>query len=355
MLKHPQYKLFAKTFLLNQLHHLVPLINMILICIIISTFVTIRVSFGFALLPVQQIRVDPNAIQPRNPHWQAEGCSVCHQGKQETISPIAQIEVDTICISCHNNRYAHSEVHPVGRNMVPSDRFTRPSDWPLINDKLGCLTCHDVKKACDSSLKRPLANPIFLRERLTGNKQKFCQNCHLPASFDKFIPHIMISGSNETINLSEKKDIDESVCLFCHTELLDRNTLKRTGEPHLRSPQEVLCQICHRMYRTISNHEHNGIPIPPEMQVYMYARELLGPTVKIDNQYLARLAESDVKSSRMASDSEGKITCSTCHNPHQENVFPRESVLANETMWLIGPSRIKSPSTGKSICINCHS
>ena len=325
----------------------------------ISAMISLLIVYNYSPListaiESHQQKTDPNQIPAENPHWQKDGCPSCHKMDQDTTLPIAPDQVDLVCLSCHNGDNARSEVHPIQRTLPETDLFTKPENWPLNDGKLGCLTCHDVKQACDQSLNRPLINPLFLRDRWQGNQQQFCQNCHVSSIVNKFVPHIMISGSNDIINMSEDNDIDEPVCLLCHLELPDRNSLKRSGNPKLRSSQDVLCKTCHQMHRTLFNPGHMTVTISPETQAYMYAREILGPTSQISNIYLNRLKESAAQPTRLVPDSQGNMTCTTCHNPHQENVFPPDSVLAFQPMWLIGPSRIKSPSTNNKICVYCH-
>ncbi len=317
--------------------------------------------FGYNYAPLvsaaiesHQRKTDPNQVSVINPHWQQDGCPSCHKMDAETTIPIAPDQVDLVCLSCHNGTKARSKVHPIHRILPDTYLFTKPADWPLIDGKLGCLTCHDVKKTCDKSLNRPLVNPLFLRDRWAGNQQKFCQNCHTASIVNISVPHIMISGSNDIINMSEKNEIEEPVCLLCHLELLDRHALKRSGDPKLRSSQDVLCNTCHQMSRTLFNPGHMTVKISPETQAYMYAREILGPNVQVDTMYLGRLKESNAQPRRMVPDRQGNMTCTTCHNPHQEKVFAPDSEMAFQPMWLIGPSRVKSLSTTNQICIYCH-
>ena len=97
-----------------------------------------------------------------------------------------------------------------------------------------------------------------------------------------------------------------------------------------------------------------GLEIPENMQAYIYARELLGPTVKINSKFLARLKAAGAKPTRRVPDVKGRMTCSTCHNQHQEDVFPPDSDLAQSAIRLVGPQKIKSPSTSKEMCNTCH-
>lgn len=298
--------------------------------------------------------MEPNKPETSNPHWQSDGCNICHISGPKGLLPTKINEIDSMCLACHNGHDAASEAHPIGRTLRSDSEFSRPENWPLVDGKLGCVTCHNIKLACDPAKKRPLSNREFLRDRWVGSKKKFCQNCHQARSFNKLIPHIMISGSRDLIHLGEQNKIDESACLFCHNELPDRTTRIRTGRPQLRSPQKILCQICHRMHKTFYDPGHMGALISSEMQVYMYARELLGGTVLPDHLLLERLARSGAKPTQMVPDSQGKITCTTCHNPHQENVFSSDSELSHNPMWLVGPQKMVSSSSSKETCIDCH-
>jgi len=219
-------------------------------------------AFIFAPLQIQKNPIDPNQSAVTSPHWRPAGCRQCHNSDQPDLNPILPEKIDPICLSCHNSVQAPAEVHPVGRIPPLSDNMNISADWPLIDGKLGCLTCHDIYQACDRAKTRPLINPMFLRDRWDRNQQQFCQNCHRAAPGKQFIPHIMITGSDDIIHLDQEYQIDESRCLFCHLEVRfahDQIELMLEGSSHsvevLNQANQLLddslaadqsqCLLCH--------------------------------------------------------------------------------------------------------------
>jgi nitrate reductase cytochrome c-type subunit len=108
---------------------------------------------------------------------------------------------------------------------VPKEQ-SLPPGWPRDKGRIGCLTCHDVTKACGEKARRTDENAKLLRDgtatatTAAAARAEFCQNCHAASAFEKFNPHAMLTAEREVI--AER-------CLACHTEAPDRSARVRTG------------------------------------------------------------------------------------------------------------------------------
>jgi len=265
---------------------------------------------------------------------------------------MTRAEGERLCLECHDGSKASAESHPIGRPVDAPD-LTVPPDWPLNKNKLTCVTCHDVLAGCRTGISRPPANPQFLR-RPGRSLKNFCTVCHPSRQFPRVVPHIMLRNSRDIIQWNKQPEIDEDACLFCHLSVPDPNRLRRTHKPDLRLDQVKLCRLCHPDHRLYYTPGHIGDEVSPSMMAYITARELLGLDTRPEKRYLDRLERDQARPLRMIFAPGDIITCTTCHNPHQEGVFPPESVLNYQAFWLVSPGRVASPSTDQNMCFHCH-
>lgn len=301
-------------------------------------------AVSFVLLPTSVTAGQTKPAKADDPHWQPRSCAQCHTIKNDKVLAIAPQQVDQLCLDCHDGKKGKAEPHPIGR-ILAGDEFVKPQGWPLLDGKLTCLTCHDVKLGCSHSVQRPLLNTVFLRGSGVGAPEVFCQNCHKTELYKKYNPHIMLD-SNGTAR--------QGLCLFCHTKEQDRTTKLRTGKPALRSMELRQCRACHAFHVDYFQPGHVDAKIPPEMLAYIAARELVGPTTRPSAELVKQLESAGTRANRMMPNRQGKIVCTTCHNPHQEGLFSPDSVLAYAAMRVIGPDKIVSPVRGQKFCLRCH-
>ncbi len=276
-----------------------------------------------------------------NPHWEAARCDQCHAivgGVRQTIAPEKS---DGICLSCHNGKSAGAELHPIGRAIAKD--HAAPSGWPVIEGRIHCITCHDMKKACSATAARPVDNTAMLRGMGDGEKP-FCQNCHGADQFPKFNPHMM---------LTDKREVIEARCLACHTQTPDRTIKERTGNPLLRSDELLLCKACHRNHKEQFNPGHLGSKIKPEMLAFMRARELIGLAGAPGAELVTQLKNANAQPTMMHPAKGDTISCSTCHNPHQAGLLPMGTSLAYRPMRIVD-GRTISPVRGENWCNHCH-
>jgi predicted CXXCH cytochrome family protein len=284
-----------------------------------------------------------------NPHWDAARCGECHAAGAAPVAVKGE-EADRLCLRCHDGRRASAEAHPIGPAMAKGR--DAPAGWPLNGGRIGCLTCHDVTKACGAKAERTEENAKLLRgtpgkpapEGRMPARAQLCQNCHELSEFEPTNPHLMLTGNREVI--AER-------CVVCHTEVPDRSAKVRTGRVALRGGETTVCLSCHAKHKDQFNPGHLGAKVKPEMLAFVRAREIVGLVAPIGPELLAEAKAAGGKPTLMPLAGDGTIGCTTCHNPHQLGVFPAGTPLAYRAMR-VADGRVVSPVRGDQWCGHCH-
>ena len=252
-----------------------------------------------------------------NIHYTGKYCSECHE-KPPVFGGDLYLryggDYGLVC-RCHTES-PDVYIHPF--DMVPSPEKKKriPANFPLQNGKVTCLTCHDIYLQCQKRL--------FERHSLRGapypRRTDFCYNCHVKENYAENDPHRQLDDNHEILIRT---------CLICHKEKPDEKhaTFK---DVTLIGDIEILCRRCHHIAGNHSgNADHMGI-IP--------SADGLKKIKAVEAKYHTRLPL----------DENGKMTCITCHNPHEKGVIPESSPGAKGAG---NPHRHRLPET---LCQECH-
>ncbi len=267
------------------------------------------------------------------PHWDPTQCSACHAMRDQTPQPIAPEKVDALCLRCHDGQRASREPHPVGW-PAESDSTQLPAGWPTVGGRLGCLTCHEVRRHCDRSARRPLENPIFLRDYDPQQPAAFCTKCHRATAW-RISPHQPPESFNGT----------QRACAFCHRnpEIDARGAMRRTGDADLLVDGSALCLRCHGRHWDFSQQGHVDRPVPDEWRQRLLA---------LDAEALGLEAPPAVPQRIPLSG--GRVTCYSCHNPHPAGTFPAGSVLGLRAAGA-KDAKFRLRLDRPALCLECHS
>jgi len=256
-------------------------------------------------------------------HYTGKYCLECHEQTPRKGAEFLKYGGDykQLC-RCHYKN-VERDIHPVGIEPSEGIKARMPKKFPLLNGKIACNTCHDIVAQCrDSKIEdRFTRTQMFLRGAPYKKQTNFCFKCHNEIKFKKYNPHKQLNESGDIVGLK---------CLYCHTEILDVNQASY-DDIKLIGNLEILCVRCHSKAQKQSLHNSH----------------LRKPSADV----LARIKQMEVEYGIVLPlNDDGKITCATCHNPHEKGVIPAEragSKGADEA------DRHRLTLT-KNICMQCH-
>lgn len=275
-----------------------------------------------------------------NPHWSAAQCGTCHVMQGGKTVRLVSATVDQGCLSCHDGKKARMEAHPVGRLAVAKD-IEVPGGWPLVEGRLGCLTCHDIRRHCDAPERRPPVNAAMLRSFEPEEPLHFCRQCHKADASWRMSPHENVDGSGRIV---------ENSCRFCHAQT-PQVASARSGQAKLYAEGSQLCLTCHTRHWDVSLRGHVDRPVTPEIRRAMVARELAGGRSG-DAPSVVFSADLDREPALLPL-ARGEVTCYTCHNPHEPGLFPAGSPQgAVSTLPEDAHAALRVRSM--DLCITCH-
>jgi len=243
----------------------------------------------------------------KNPHTLCEACHATDKPRsgEELFVPGA----NSSCLNCHDYQENH---HPV--DFAPDSSFSMP--FPVYEGKIRCLTCHEIHGGPGKKGTKKL-----LRGGPYPDRRMICFRCHSGEGYAAVDPHKMLDSGNKVRTV-----YDKPVCLICHTVVPDP-AKDLTNVVKFRADVGFLCWRCH----------------PPMPDPAMNAHFLATPSAKT----LAVMQQSEEASLViLPTVPRGRITCSTCHNPHQKGVIQHDAAAKGSD----SVNRLRLPS----MCIACH-
>jgi len=297
-------------------------------CLIFFLLVS-NVSFAKERSGNQLTFVNPGVNASTNVHFNKYYCNECHLNSEGQGAMDMRFDDYIETCRCHNYT-PETYTHPVGVKLSPEKQTKIPSDFPLKDDTITCVTCHRMSLQCQADSSMEKFNSSFLRVNPLLSRTAICYKCHHEAEYKMMDPHNQIDTQGNVVK--EK-------CLYCHKKVPDVNraTLEESkGEADLVAPigkLDVLCYRCH--YKQIQMHPIN-------------ANHLKKPPPRI----LENMRRSERKLGIILPlDARGKVTCVTCHNPHERGVIPVGKTGAGGAGEV---GRLRVPRVGDKICLACH-
>jgi hypothetical protein len=255
-------------------------------------------------------------------HFSAKYCKECHVRIPRKGSPASlrfNGDLQILC-RCHYNSLQNYP-HPV--DITPSAELKPriPAELPLQNGEVTCRTCHDVFIQCHDKPpeKILLKEQKFLRGAPYEDITAMCFKCHDINQYRRYNPHKQLNA---------QKQIEERKCLYCHSDIPDEN--RTTYEDiKLLGDMQIICVRCHAKETKKEFHaKHLRKPSPEVLKSIEQLRN--------DQHIILPLSQ------------DGRVTCATCHNPHEKGVIPDRREGAS------GAGEKKRHRLTDKMCIKCH-
>jgi hypothetical protein len=277
--------------------------------------------------PLPERKVPRTAVPPAEPtvinentniHYTGKYCNLCHERTPVKGGPVYlkyNGDYYRLCNRCHHGM-SRGYCHPLDINSPLDQKLTIPPGFPLTDGRFTCDTCHHVYRQC---VKR-LFGRYMLRGAPYPEKTDFCYRCHNRKKYPALNAHHQILADGA---------LDTKMCLYCHKKKPNEKTATY-NEVAFIGNVGALCRRCHPIK---GNHpgDFNHMAKPPSAKALAHMA-----VMETTYDIILPLAP------------DGKMTCITCHNPHQKGV-----VAANKPAAKGAGSKYRERLPG-ILCIECH-
>jgi len=280
------------------------------------------IVFADEKIPDNSMLVSEAVTDTTDVHYTGKYCLVCHEQTPRQGVKLLKYggDLKQLC-RCHYSSIV-KDLHPVGIEPSEEKKKRLPNDFPLQDGKIDCITCHDIFDQCRDSGSEGMftdESRLFLRGGPYKDLNKLCYKCHNEIKFKKYNPHKQLNANGDIVGLK---------CLYCHKEIPDVNQAGY-DDITLIGNLDMLCDRCHNKVGEQSLHASHMRK--PSAKVFASIKQL-------ENKFGIILPLND----------DGKITCVTCHNPHQKGVIPAEKAGAK------GADEANRHRFLENICMQCH-
>ncbi len=281
-----------------------------------------------------------------------ETCHLVHKGKGPRLwarEPVKGVDpISSICLSCHNKKglgkkktigdHSHPVNAPlsnlgitsstegwiIGTKKKPDEKYKnwKQEALPLFDTKgrktttkdgqVTCASCHDPHRwsASSTPLKGAAltaegdAKTSFLRIS-NSQKAELCINCHFDKGAVALSKHNLAITAPEEKNTIGQKAKDVVVCFNCHVpHNAGGAKLWGRGFGPGNDKAESMCRECHQDGGIAKNKQTGEISHPLQADV----KNAGGRT---------KLPLFNKKGERSKSKKGGRVSCPSCHDPHQ--------------------------------------
>lgn len=279
------------------------------------------IVFADEKIPDNSMLVSEAVTDTTDVHYTSKYCTQCHEQTPRNGAKFLKYEGDfkQLC-RCHY-KAVERDLHPIGIEPSEGIKARMPKNFSLLNGKIACSTCHDIVEQCRDKKTDDMftRRQMFLRGAPYTKQTNFCFKCHNEIKFKKYNPHKQLNASGDVIELT---------CLYCHLEIPEAKQAE-FKDIKLIGNLDMICNRCHKKAGEQSLH----------------ARHLRKPSAKV----AASIKQLENKFGIILPfNEEGKITCATCHNPHERGVIPSEKAGAK------GADEENRHRIPENICMQCH-
>lgn len=272
-------------------------------------------------------------------------CQSCHKphAAQEKKILLLKNDRSQLCGQCHTDRYAKNRAEAGSMHTHPVNIKPQTVKVPDSLIKQGSKLSKDGEVICQSCHRPHDAKSNGGLLVVKNEKASLCLNCHRDKRKVLGSKHDMAEARPESRNVRNQLAKESGACSACHLPHKGEG-LKMWARPidKTQDPMAALCLSCHNKKGIAKKHTTGKYSHPVGVNISRLNRKVDLPTF-------------DKTGMKLLNVKAGKVSCASCHNPHQWNAKDADD---KGTIGEAGNNRtrfLRKPNgEDAALCKTCH-